>query len=257
MIGKPQGNIRGLKYRPDPTRPGGGVFVAHGKSKREDFRDLPAGTVVLSQGVSDEENEGEELEAAAEVSSSSAAAPASSSSSFVMGRRRSRTDDSVQSHSPSTESIPSTSPLLPASSVFSSSLARKRVGGSGPRSGVAGVGVGDGHDDVALLQVSFLDQVADVGLQLVSVEEGREPLDRDHRFDDVRGDHGELYVMYQYITAHGTFHHEKKTCHSEGECKQHVQRDGGEDLVGRDRCVRCIRGHRERAEGDQHYNIRA
>ena len=83
MIGKPQGNIRGLKYRPDPTRPGGGVFVAHGKSKREDFRDLPAGTVVLSQGVSDEENEGEELEAAAEVSSSSAAAPASSSSSFV------------------------------------------------------------------------------------------------------------------------------------------------------------------------------
>ena len=143
MIGKPQGNIRGLKYRPDPTRPGGGVFVAHGKSKREDFRDLPAGTVVLSQGVSDEENEGEELEAAAEVSSSSAAAPASSSSSFVMGRRRSRTDDSVQSHSPSTESIPSTPPLLPASSVPSSSLARKRVGGSGPRSGVAGVGVGD------------------------------------------------------------------------------------------------------------------
>ena len=60
VIGKPQGNIRGLKYRPDPTRPGGGVFVAHGKSKREDFRDLPAGTVVLSQGVSDEENEGED-----------------------------------------------------------------------------------------------------------------------------------------------------------------------------------------------------
>lgn len=58
---------KGLKFKYDPTRPGKGVFVAHGKAKEADYKDLPEGTVVISQGLSDEESEGEE--SAAEVSS--------------------------------------------------------------------------------------------------------------------------------------------------------------------------------------------
>ncbi|KAJ7449949.1 fungal-specific transcription factor domain-containing protein, partial [Mycena latifolia] len=46
----PTGGVKGkqppmLNYKPDPTRPGGGVFVAH-KDSQDDFKDLPAGTVI-------------------------------------------------------------------------------------------------------------------------------------------------------------------------------------------------------------------
>lgn len=41
-----------LDYRRDPTRPGGGVFVAQGNSK-EDFRDLPEGTVISASSDDD------------------------------------------------------------------------------------------------------------------------------------------------------------------------------------------------------------
>ncbi|KAJ7343340.1 fungal-specific transcription factor domain-containing protein [Mycena albidolilacea] len=34
-----------LNYKPDPTRPGGGVFIAH-KDSKDDFEDLPPGTVI-------------------------------------------------------------------------------------------------------------------------------------------------------------------------------------------------------------------
>ncbi|KAJ7741555.1 fungal-specific transcription factor domain-containing protein [Mycena maculata] len=34
-----------LNYKPDPTRPGGGVFIAH-KDSQDDFKDLPAGMVI-------------------------------------------------------------------------------------------------------------------------------------------------------------------------------------------------------------------
>ncbi|THH09362.1 hypothetical protein EW145_g2079 [Phellinidium pouzarii] len=64
VVTKPQGGFKDLKYKNDPSRPGGGVFIAHGKAKNRDFRELPEGTVI--QSVSDEESEGEEL--AAEVS---------------------------------------------------------------------------------------------------------------------------------------------------------------------------------------------
>ena len=41
-----------LDYKKDPTRPGGGVFVAHGNSK-EDFQDLPEGTVISASSDDD------------------------------------------------------------------------------------------------------------------------------------------------------------------------------------------------------------
>lgn len=46
----------GLDYRKDPTRPGGGVFIAHGRAAREgDFEGIPAG-VIISGGSSDDGN---------------------------------------------------------------------------------------------------------------------------------------------------------------------------------------------------------
>jgi hypothetical protein len=51
--------IEGLDYRKDPTRPGGGVFVARGHTRDENYRDLPEGTVITRS--SDEETEGEAL----------------------------------------------------------------------------------------------------------------------------------------------------------------------------------------------------
>ncbi|KAJ7109518.1 fungal-specific transcription factor domain-containing protein [Mycena epipterygia] len=46
----PTGGVTGkqppsLNYKPDPTRPGAGVFIAH-KDSQDDFKDLPAGTVI-------------------------------------------------------------------------------------------------------------------------------------------------------------------------------------------------------------------
>ncbi|GLB34697.1 putative fungal specific transcription factor [Lyophyllum shimeji] len=42
----------GLEYKKDPTRPGGGVFIAHGQAAKEgDFKDLPEGVVI--SGTSD------------------------------------------------------------------------------------------------------------------------------------------------------------------------------------------------------------
>ncbi|KAH6895051.1 fungal-specific transcription factor domain-containing protein [Coprinopsis sp. MPI-PUGE-AT-0042] len=41
-----------LDYRRDPTRPGGGVFVAQGNSK-DDFQDLPEGTVISASSDDD------------------------------------------------------------------------------------------------------------------------------------------------------------------------------------------------------------
>jgi hypothetical protein len=46
----PTGGVKGkqpraLNYKPDPTRPGAGVFIAH-KDSQDNFEDLPAGTVI-------------------------------------------------------------------------------------------------------------------------------------------------------------------------------------------------------------------
>jgi hypothetical protein len=46
--------LSGLEYKKDPSRPGGGFFVAHGEA-RTGYEDVPQGTIVTS---SDEEAEG-------------------------------------------------------------------------------------------------------------------------------------------------------------------------------------------------------
>lgn len=51
--------LSGLEYKKDPSRPGGGFFVAHGEARSGDYEDLPRGTIVTS---SDEEAEGEATE---------------------------------------------------------------------------------------------------------------------------------------------------------------------------------------------------
>ncbi|KAG6856458.1 hypothetical protein H0H87_004318 [Tephrocybe sp. NHM501043] len=67
--------VSGLDYKKDPTRPGGGVFVAHGQAAREgDFKGVPAG-VVISSAESGGSDLGEATPAPA-VSSSLSVAPA-------------------------------------------------------------------------------------------------------------------------------------------------------------------------------------
>lgn len=45
--------LGGLEYKKDPSRPGGGVFVAHGEARKADYG-MPKGTIITS---SDEESE--------------------------------------------------------------------------------------------------------------------------------------------------------------------------------------------------------
>lgn len=35
-----------LEYRKDPTRPGGGVFIAQPRTREEDVKDIPPGTII-------------------------------------------------------------------------------------------------------------------------------------------------------------------------------------------------------------------
>jgi hypothetical protein len=56
--------LGGLDYRPDPSRPGGGVFVARGQAKGR-YGDVPAGTIASD----DEESEGEAAATATPASS--------------------------------------------------------------------------------------------------------------------------------------------------------------------------------------------
>jgi hypothetical protein len=56
---------KGLKYKKDPSRPGGGVFIASGKAKEGDYSNVPEGVVIVNSD-DDDSNEGEEQ--AAEVS---------------------------------------------------------------------------------------------------------------------------------------------------------------------------------------------
>lgn len=46
--------LSGLEYKKDPSRPGGGFFVAHGEARSGDYEDVPRGTIVTS---SDDEAE--------------------------------------------------------------------------------------------------------------------------------------------------------------------------------------------------------
>jgi len=56
-----------LEYKKDPTRPGGGVFVAHGEAKkREDYKDVPEGVIIKSS--SDDEQEAQGISSAPPIS---------------------------------------------------------------------------------------------------------------------------------------------------------------------------------------------
>lgn len=50
MKGKRQ--LSGLEYKKDPSRPGGGVFIAHGEAREGNYEGIPQGQVITS---SDEE----------------------------------------------------------------------------------------------------------------------------------------------------------------------------------------------------------
>jgi hypothetical protein len=58
----------GLEYKKDPTRPGGGVFVARGEAKKrdEDLKDVPEGVVI--RGSSDDELEVQGISSAPPIS---------------------------------------------------------------------------------------------------------------------------------------------------------------------------------------------
>ncbi|KAF8844890.1 hypothetical protein BDN67DRAFT_942357 [Paxillus ammoniavirescens] len=44
--------LDGLEYKKDPSRPGGGVFIAHGEARKGDYEGMPRGSIITS---SDEE----------------------------------------------------------------------------------------------------------------------------------------------------------------------------------------------------------
>lgn len=101
--------LGGLAYKKDPSRPGGGIFVAHGEARQGDFKDLPAGVVINS---SDEESEGE------------ASAPAMSSSTTASNDRTFLLSSS------------SFAPPLPATNVVSPKLRRSTTTSIAARSPV-------------------------------------------------------------------------------------------------------------------------
>ncbi|CAA7271448.1 unnamed protein product [Cyclocybe aegerita] len=87
-----------LDYKKDPTRPGGGVFVAHGKPA--ELKDLPEGTVISG---SSEDGDGE---SEGEVASLVAAANAAATTSAVSPPAVNDNDRARAHSSPSSSSIP-------------------------------------------------------------------------------------------------------------------------------------------------------
>ena len=54
-MGKKPPALGGLKYEKDLSRPGGGIFIVHGK-QREEYRDMVPGTII--SGKSDDDEDG-------------------------------------------------------------------------------------------------------------------------------------------------------------------------------------------------------
>lgn len=50
--------LGGLEYKKDPSRPGGGVFIAHGDARQGDYEGIPQGSIITS---SDEESDGKDV----------------------------------------------------------------------------------------------------------------------------------------------------------------------------------------------------
>ncbi|PPQ91421.1 hypothetical protein CVT25_014309 [Psilocybe cyanescens] len=82
-----------LDYKKDPTRPGGGVFIAHGKAG--EFKDVPEGTII--SGSSEEDAAGD---SEGEVASLVATAAAASSVSLPAANYNDRTRAYLSSPSP-------------------------------------------------------------------------------------------------------------------------------------------------------------
>lgn len=77
-----------LDYRKDPTRPGGGVFIAHGKTRiREEIKDVPEGTIISapSEEGSSEEDTSEPQQV---MASGSTSAPMVNFTSLASGGER-------------------------------------------------------------------------------------------------------------------------------------------------------------------------
>lgn len=50
--------LRGLEYKKDPSRPGGGVFIAHGEARQGDYEEIPQATIITS---TNEETDGKHI----------------------------------------------------------------------------------------------------------------------------------------------------------------------------------------------------
>ncbi|KIK08788.1 hypothetical protein K443DRAFT_84620 [Laccaria amethystina LaAM-08-1] len=86
-----------LDYRKDPTRPGGGVFIAHGKTRtREDIKDVSEGTIISAPSEEDSSEGKAESQAAAisapivsrSMASGSTSAPLVNFTSLASGGER-------------------------------------------------------------------------------------------------------------------------------------------------------------------------
>ncbi|KAG6880276.1 hypothetical protein C0992_001845 [Termitomyces sp. T32_za158] len=132
--------VSGLDYKKDPTRPGGGVFVATGQAAREgDFKGVPAGVVISSES---ESNLGEAGQAPA-VSSSIVSASTlndrdrasllSTSSSFAPPLPNDAQHQQQQNASPPTSSNvpPMHRGLSMSSSLRSTANNQQGIGGAG------------------------------------------------------------------------------------------------------------------------------
>jgi len=72
---------KGLKYKKDASRPGGGVFIAHGKAKAADYTGILEGVVINASDEDESEGEDSAAEVSSIVQPSNDNDPASSSSS--------------------------------------------------------------------------------------------------------------------------------------------------------------------------------
>ncbi|KAF8077696.1 fungal-specific transcription factor domain-containing protein [Lyophyllum atratum] len=123
----------GLDYRKDPTRPGSGVFIAHGQTAKDGtFKDIPAGVIINSS--SDSGSDLGETTPAPAVSSSLSAAAAlndrdrasllSTSSSFAPPL-----PNDINASSPSPSSIPPMHRNLSMSSAMRSTVNQQQQQG--------------------------------------------------------------------------------------------------------------------------------
>ena len=92
-----------LDFKKDPTRPGGGVFILHGKG--DEFKDVPDG-VVISTSEEGKDSEGE------------VTSPATAVASSIFLHRTNHNDPDSTHYLPSRSSLSSYRPPLPNSAIL-------------------------------------------------------------------------------------------------------------------------------------------